>query len=295
MNYLEHLFNYVTAVLVIGGILILFFGFLAAISKEKRILKWIALGSFLAGMIVLFAGLLSEYKGQQASKLLQSKTEEVAKLSQEIKELAKTNANLNKEITGSLTGGDSFCYLMPVPSFTEANTLAFNLNHLGKYPMYDVHIEIWDDTINENVDLGAIFEKHFGYRQKKYTVEEYLSHSKEKRDEESKKNAVMNKEIMEIINRAKLVDKSIGTITLDVNRQGVTIYIFNLPSDRDHQEFSAHIHARNGYFYQKIKFKFVDGRWRMNSTVVKSISEKENILLRELRSVGKTLMVEIVK
>lgn len=294
MKFLEHLFNVNTAALVIGGILIFLFSFLAAISKEKRILKWIALGSFLAGMIVLFAGLLSEYKGQQASKLLQSKTEEVAKLSQEIAELAKTNANLNKEIAGSLTGGDSFCYLMPVPSFTEANTLAFNLNHSGKYPMYDVHIEIWDDTINENVDLGAIFEKHFGY-QKKYTVEEYLSRSKEKKDEESKKNAVMNNEIMEIINRARLIDKSIGTITHDVNRQGVTLYIFNLLSDRDHQEFSVHIHARNGYFHQKIKFKVVDGRWRMNSTLEKSISEKENILLRELRSVGETLMVEIVK
>lgn len=294
MNFLEYLFNVITAALVIGGILILLFSFLAAISKEKRILKWIALGSFLAGMIVLFAGLLSEYKGQQDSKLLQSKTEEVAKLSQEIAELAKTNANLNKDIAGSLTGGDSFCYLMPVPSFTEANTLAFNLNHSGKYPMYDVHIEIWDDTINENVDLGAIFEKHFGY-QKKYTVEEYLSHSKEKRDEESKKNAVMNNEIMEIINRARLIDKSIGTITHDVNRQGITLYIFNLPPDRDHQEFSVHIHARNGYFHQKIKFKVVDGRWRMNSTLEKSISEKENILLRELRSVGETLMVEIVK
>jgi len=294
MNFLEYLFNVNTAAFVIGGMLIFLFSFLAAISKEKRILKWIALGSFLAGMIVLFAGLLSEYKGQQASKLLQSKTEEVAKLSQEIAELANTNANLNKEIAGSLTGGDSFCYLIPVASFTEANTLAFNLNHSGKYPMYDVHIEIWDDTINENVDLGSIFEKHFGY-QKKYTVEEYLSRSKEKRDEESKKNAVLNKEIMEIINRAKLIDKSIGTITHDVNRQGVTMYIFNLPPDRDHQEFSAHIHARNGYFYQKIKFKVVDGRWRMNSTLEKSISEKENILLRELRSVGETLMVEIVK
>jgi cell division protein FtsB len=295
MNFLEHLFNYVTVALVIGGILILFFGVLAAISKEKRSLKWIALGSFLAGMIVLSAGLLSEYKGQQASKLLQSKTEEVAKIAQEIARLAKTNANLNKEIAGSLTGGDSFCYLMPIPSFTEADTLALNLHHFGKYPMYDVHIEIWDDTINENVDLGKIFEKHFGYGQKKYTVEEYLSRSKEKRDEESKKNAVLNKEIMEIINRAKLIDKSIGTITLDVNRQGVTIYIFNLPPDRDHQEFSAHIHARNGYFLQKIKFKVVDGRWRMNSTLLKSISEKENVLLRELRSVGDTLTAEIVK
>ena len=295
MNFLEHLFNYVTVALVIGGILILFFGVLAAISKEKRSLKWIALGSFLAGMIVLSAGLLSEYKGQQASKLLQSKTEEVAKIAQEIARLAKTNANLNKEIAGSLTGGDSFCYLMPIPSFTEADTLALNLHHFGKYPMYDVHIEIWDDTINENVDLGKIFEKHFGYGQKKYTVEEYLSRSKEKRDEESKKNAVLNKEIMEIINRAKLIDKSIGTITLDVNRQGVTIYIFNLPPDRDHQEFSAHIHARNGYFLQKIKFKVVDGRWQMNSTLLKSISEKENVLLRELRSVGDTLTAEIVK
>ena len=295
MNFLEYLYNVNTAAMVIGGILILFFSFLAAISKEKRALKWIALGSFLAGMIVLFGGVLSEYKGQQASKLLQSKTEELAKLSQEMAELAKTNANLNKEIAGSLTGGDSFCYLMPVPNFTEANTLAFNLNHSGKYPMYDVHIEIWDDTINEKVDFGAIFEKHFGYQQKKYTAEEYLSLPKEKRDEESKKNAVMNQEIMEIINRARLIDKSIGTITHDVNRQGVTIYIFNLPPDRDHQEFSAHIHARNGYFYQKIKFKVVDGRWRMNSTLEKSISEKENILLRELRSVGETLMVEIVK
>jgi hypothetical protein len=92
-----------------------------------------------------------------------------------------------------------------------------------------------------------------------------------------------------------LIDKSIGTITFDINRQGVTTYIFNLPPDRDHQEFSAHIHARNGYFRQKINFKVVNGRWRMTSTLVKPISEKENILLRELRSVGDTLTVEIVK
>jgi hypothetical protein len=295
MKLLESFFNIDAIVLVIGGIFILFFGVLAVISKEKRTLKWIALGSFLAGMAVLAAGLLLQYKGQQVSKLLQRRTEEVARLSREIADLAKSNAKLNKGLAESLTGGDSFCYLMPVPSFTKADSLAFNLHHFGKYPMYDVHIEIWDDTINENVDLGKIFEKHFGNRQKKYTVEEYLSHSEAKKDEESNKNAALNKEIMKIINRAKLIDKSIGTISYDVNRQGITLYVFNLPLDRDHQEFSAHIHARNGYFVQKIKFNVVNGKWRMNSTLVKSISVNENILLRELRSVGETLMVEIVK
>ena len=73
MNFLEYLYNVNTAAMVIGGILILFFSFLAAISKEKRALKWIALGSFLAGMIVLFGGVLSEYKGQQASKLYKAR------------------------------------------------------------------------------------------------------------------------------------------------------------------------------------------------------------------------------
>ena len=294
--FVEYLLSAGTVALILGGILAVFFGLLAAFSKEERTPKWIAWGTFFAGLIILLAGILSGFEGQQASKLLQSKTEEVAKLSQENAELAKTNANLNKEIAGSLTGGDSFCYLMPLPSFTEVNTLAFHLNHFGKYPMYDVNIKVRDGTINENVDFGAIFEKHFGFRQKTYTMEEYSSRSKEEIHDQKKKSAVMSKEMMEILNRANIVDKSLGTITHDVNRQGIKVFSFNLPPDRDHQEFSVQIYARNGYFHQKFKFKVVDGQWRMNSTLVKSISEKENILLRELRTVGdEAWMVKIVK
>lgn len=294
--FLEYLLSAGTLALILGGILAFVFGLLAAFSKGERTPKWIAWGTFIAGLIVLVAGIFSGFEGQQASKLLQSKTEEVAKLSQENAELAKTNANLNKEIAGSLTGGDSFCYLMPLPSFTEINSLAFKLNHFGKYPMYDVHITVRDGTINENVDYGAIFEKHFGFRQKTYTMGEYLSRSKEEIHDQKKKSAAMSKEMMEILNRAKIVDKSLGTITHDVNRQDITVFSFNLPFDRDHQEFSATIYARNGYFHQKFKFKVEKGQWQMSSRLEKSVSENENILLRELRSVGGgPWAVEIVK
>ena len=83
----------------------------------------------------------------------------------------------------------------------------------------------------------------------------------------------MAKEIMEILNRAKIVDESIGTIAHEVNRQNISLFSLKLPHDRDHQELSTQIYARNGYFYQKLNFKVLDEKWRMYSTLVKSISE----------------------
>lgn len=218
----------------------------------------------------------------ELSQQIAKKSTEIAELYKQISSQSGEIAELNKQIAGSVTGGNSFCYLMPIPSFTEVNTLVFNLNHFGDYPMYDVRILVFDDTKNEDIDYGAVFEKYYGFRQRTMSKEEFLS--KHMSIEEAEKSAALNREIDKIIESANVIDKQIGTITHDINRQALSIFNFSFALKKDHQNFTVNIYARNGYFQQKFNFFTEQGFWHMKSILTKSISEKDNVTLRELQS-----------
>ena len=129
--FLKYFLNPSTIALLLGGILTSLFGFLAAISKEERTPKWIAWGAFLAGLLVLFAGVLSGYQQDITSKLIQNRTEKIANLSQENAKFAKINAKLNKKIADSITGGDGFCYYQVGFPYGTKNKLSGFLMHVG--------------------------------------------------------------------------------------------------------------------------------------------------------------------
>ncbi len=156
-EFLKFIIDPSTIALLIGGLLTSLFGFIAGISKDKEPPKWIAWGSFFAGIIVLFAGIISGYQGQITSKALQDKTEIIVDVSRKNVQLAEINAALNKEIVSSVTGGDSYIEIIPfIP--VEGNMIQFYLWNRGENPLYDVNIRILDKTMSELIDYKPVYK-----------------------------------------------------------------------------------------------------------------------------------------
>ena len=117
---------------------------------------------------------------------------------------------LNQKIVGSMTGGDSFCYLTVANIDSVKNIGTFTLLHEGEYPLYDVQVKI--------SDLDQLGEPSF----------EWL------------KGAI-----------------SIGNIAansaqmLDIIRLG----------NGDMRRFAVQVSARNGFLFQPLRLKKIDGEW----------------------------------
>lgn len=116
------------------------------------------------GIALIAIGTLLTIMGQQkiadrSTKLLQDKSNKIELLSSKLSET-------NQEIAATVTGGESFCFLFPNPSFGKINTIDFHLLNQGKYPVYDVFIRIWDNSRSEGFDYGQIFEKQKDIDQK---------------------------------------------------------------------------------------------------------------------------------
>ena len=107
------------------------------------------------GIILIGSGTFLTIIGQQkvsekSADLLQAKSNEIEKLTSQISET-------NQQISYTVTGGDSFCYLFPDISLEKENTIDFYLQNQGKYPMYDIFIRIWDDSQEENFDYAKLY------------------------------------------------------------------------------------------------------------------------------------------
>jgi hypothetical protein len=289
IDFLKYFFNPSTIALLLGGILTSLFGFLASISKEEKTPKWIARGAFIAGIIVLFGGVMSGYQQERNSKLLQSRTEQIENLSQKNIELSSELSKINKEIAATVTGGESFCYLFPSPSFGKLNTMDFNLWHMGKYPVYDSFIRVWDDTCLAKIDHAKIFENHYGYRNKEITYEEWLK-MKDDPTYISKNKEVQN-DIKEQMKRCLIVQKSLGTITPKKSQNIMDIplitvqFPFRIGLAKYSQEYSVSIVARNGEYNQKISIGIRNKRYYIYSKVEKLSVSSAPVVVREYESI----------
>jgi len=116
-------------VTVSGGILIAILSFIAVRNESER--KWIPLLTFITALVIIISGLFAGIE--------QAKTE--------------------RDILYSITGGDSYCYLDFGFSGKKTNILAFVV-HKGKFPLYDVYIDMADLTMFNNL--------------KSYTEQDYL-------------------------------------------------------------------------------------------------------------------------
>jgi hypothetical protein len=62
----------------------------------------------------------------------------------ELRESSDEIARLNSEIMHSVNGGDSWCMLFLYPPENEAGKGEVYISHMGKYPLYDLRINIID-------------------------------------------------------------------------------------------------------------------------------------------------------
>lgn len=245
--------------LIVGGVLISFFGLLAGLRLKERTPQWIAWGTFVAGLIVFLAGLLSGYENQQTSKLLQSKTEEIAKLSKENAELAKTNANLNKKIADFLTGGDSYCYVV-MEVDKSSGWAHLYLKHIGDYPIRQIEIQSVDQNRLKNNYQERLYKLPIGGNKKDYG------------------NARREVDLKNMLN--ELRQKATKVYKLPILTPSVSYELdsFKLPSDKFEYNYRIRIFSINGIYDQELKYRKIDGNWKFSLRVKKGYTVLEESL-----------------
>jgi hypothetical protein len=96
------------------------------IAKLVELLGGPTMVIFVGGIIAAIGAVWAAYDQTKSSKQLQEKSEEIARL--------------NRETANTVTGGDSFCYLMPIGNAPDRVSVI----HSGKYPLYDVSVQLVD-------------------------------------------------------------------------------------------------------------------------------------------------------
>ena len=145
--------------------------------KEVVLVKTIL--SNLPAIVVCFGAMLSAIGAvwlamnqSNDDRILREKSEEIAALAKQNATLAQENAAVNKELVSLLTGGDSYCYLLP--GFNVAGDAArrghadIEVLHSGKYPLYDVRIRVVDlqkfrQIIGDSSPPGPITAEKLGW------------------------------------------------------------------------------------------------------------------------------------
>ena len=142
--------------MVIGGMITAAFGLIAVLSKRnnEEPPSWIAWSAFAGGIVVVLSGLWSGIEQSKTAEELQKKTQEVAELT--------------RKAADSITGGDSFCYVILGFLDRTKGIATIHLASKGKYPLYDVSVQIADlqkpRQLTNQVSLKELFELFHGNR-----------------------------------------------------------------------------------------------------------------------------------
>ena len=133
-------------------------------------------------------------------------------------------ASTELKLANSITGGDSFCFLMVRNISPSSNTGRIMVSHLGEYNLYDVRARI--------VDL-----------EKSEQLREELDQLKVQPTFDTIRQADTNISIGNLISSSVLV-----------------LHPFTL-GNGDTRRFNIFFSARNGFFNQVLRFKKVHGKW----------------------------------
>ncbi len=239
------------------------------------------------GILFIAIGTLLTIMGQQkianrSTELLQNKSNEIELLSSKI---SKTN----QEIAATVTGGESFCFLFPNPSFGKINTIDFHLLNQGKYPLYDVFIRIWDDSRDEGFNYGQIFEKHLGYPSKVVTQEEWSQMKEDPKFIAQSKE--IEKEIKEHMRKRLIHQEKFGTFSPKngINIMDSPLVSCTIPTGIDlnkySQKYTVDISARNGHYSQSITINVRNKNYHIYSKVEKVMTDSKREIVREYESV----------
>lgn len=94
---------------------------------------------FLGALLSAVGGLFAAYRQNQEK--LRSAVDRAA-FEKELRAKSDEIAGLNRQISASIIGGDSYCYVRLLLDKTDAAVAI--VVHEGKYPLYDIKIRMWD-------------------------------------------------------------------------------------------------------------------------------------------------------
>lgn len=247
-----------TILAAIGGVLTCIFALIWAIAQQDKPRPWIHWGAFIAGIAVLFAGFLSAIENSKNAHELESKSRKIVALSEQ-------NVDLTTKLMAFTTGGDSFCFILPMlDELSQRQT--FMLTHEGDYPLYDVELNIIDSTGTSKLPLRGLYD------------EIIASHKKD-----DAMGRVRQRDLMaEIESLSSLAKKTIRVGTLPP-RTGINLFRIPWPKS-DNQEYFIRINTRSSYFTQIIKEKKIKGSWKCSWRVQRHGPKGEEILLQEMLS-----------
>lgn len=186
-----------------------------------------------ADSLVVFIGAAITAIGALWVSIRQSKFD--SELRQKNDEIAK----LNHKIANSITGGESFCYLelLRIQDLSEKRMLS--VAHQGNYPVYDVEMSIMDKVKYKKLTLG---KTKSGYA----TLDILKAQS----------DASIHFELGNLPpNSTKPLRNESGNMFIDL-------------SNLDHVEFQVTINTRNGFIYQNLILKKINGDWKKASRVL---------------------------
>lgn len=181
---------------------------------------------------------------------------ELTKRTDEIVDKSNKIEELNDFILSSVTGGDSYCYLLPMLD-EMSGVDRFILKHEGKYPVYDIQIRILDKTMLAQLPFEDLFTKE--------------SVSKEEWEKITKKRDLWKDYNVLKSQAEKLV--SLATLTPGA---GFIIEGKPLPESAETQEYLINIFARNGEISQVIKHVKVSGKWETSMRVTLMINNSKD-------------------
>lgn len=129
-------------IFIAGGINILAAAILATIPyfflkketelPQKKLLLWIQFFISFSAFLGLYGGFRASQEQQENDQMIQKKTEEIIKESNELKRITKYISDVN-------TGGNSYIAIKRAP-FTGTDTVPIIVENFGDFPVYDVVI-----------------------------------------------------------------------------------------------------------------------------------------------------------
>jgi len=167
---------------------------------------------------------------------------------------AKEQANFENTILSSVTGGDSFCFVLPLIDESSGRT-TFLLQHEGNYPIYDISITVTDETKMGGLPFSRIFP--IG----DLTMEEW---------KKLKNNRDLQGEFL------SLREKAINRFELSIltPNTGYEISRFQLAKELNEQKYHVQIFTRGGKFNQAIKMRRINGLWEQSFQVTRVVGAK---------------------
>ena len=200
-----------------------------------------------------------------SQRQLRKKSDEIAVLNNLLAAKSDEIANLNREIAASVTGGDSYCYFAieyPFGSELFPEDIDLLLVREGKYPLYDINIEILDlETLYD--DLRQRLKRQlllYVYTQDWPVTRINVGNIGVQQSDSFMGNIGIQPSIS-----PKGAHRGLRPIRVKLPDSGVQLYLIQIT-------------ARNGYVNQFVKFKRVNGKWKKAVKVIFNGKEVKEIV-----------------